>query len=111
MLVAPPILMQVPEPSTLTKPGPKAAQELPLVVPFSGSNLSGGAGLSGLWGLDCWASAAEAGRARSSMARRMVRMPPFNACHRLALPDKPDANRLATPPDGFAPPPGPGRAP
>src|SRR5258708_32402131 len=105
MLVAPPILMQVPEPSTLTKPGPKAAQELPLAVPFSDSNLSGGAGLSGLWGLDCWASAAEAGRARSSMARRMGRMPPFNACHRLALPDTPDSHRHATSPDHFATPP------
>jgi len=34
-------LTQVPEPSTLTKPGPKAAQELALAVPFNGSNLSG----------------------------------------------------------------------
>ena len=71
MLVAPPILTQVPEPSTLTKPGPKAAQELPLAVPFSGSNLSGGAGLSCLWGLDCWAGAAEAGRA-ASLSPRIV---------------------------------------
>ncbi len=50
MLVAPPILMQVPEPSTLTKPGPKAAQEFPLAVPFSGSNLSGRRGFVGFVG-------------------------------------------------------------
>jgi hypothetical protein len=110
MLVAPPILMQVPEPSTLTKPGPKAAQELPLAVPFNGSNFSDGAGLSGLWGLDCWAGAAEAGRARIIMARRKVRIPPFSACHRLTLPDEPDANSLAAAPDHFAPPPRPGVA-
>ena len=48
MLVAPPILTQLSEPTTLTKPGPKAAQELPLDEPFNGSNLSEGAGLSGL---------------------------------------------------------------
>jgi len=48
MLVAPPILTQVSEPSTLTKPGPKTAQELPLAVPFGGSTLSDGAALSGL---------------------------------------------------------------
>ena len=48
MLVPPPILTQLSEPSTLTKPGPKAAQELPLAAPFSGSNLWEGAALSGL---------------------------------------------------------------
>jgi hypothetical protein len=48
MLAAPPILTQLSEPSTLMKPGPNAAQELPPEAPFSGSNLSDGAGLSGL---------------------------------------------------------------
>src|SRR3974390_2147006 len=48
MEVAPPILTQVSEPSTLTKPGPKVAQGLPLDAPFSGRTLSEGARLSGL---------------------------------------------------------------
>src|SRR5512140_1296236 len=103
--------MQVPEPSTLTKPGPNAAQGLPPAAPFNGSNLSDGGDLSGLWELTGSARAAKAGtKARIRMASRMVRIPPFNADDPPALPDEPDANSLAPAPDHLAASPRPGVA-
>ena len=48
MLTAPPIFTQVSVPSTLTKPAPYAAHELPDVARFNGSNLPEGAALSEL---------------------------------------------------------------
>jgi len=47
MLTAPPIFTQVSVPSTLTKPGPYAAQALLLAARLAGSCLSGFADLSG----------------------------------------------------------------
>ena len=47
MPTAPPIFMQVSVPSTLTKPGPYAAQVLLAPAPFNGSCLAEAAGLSG----------------------------------------------------------------
>ena len=45
MPTAPPIFTQVSLPSSLTKPAPYAAQELPDVARFNGSSLAAGAAL------------------------------------------------------------------
>src|ERR1700716_203911 len=47
MLTAPPIFTQVSVPSTLTKPGPNAAQELLPPAPFNGSRRPEATGLPG----------------------------------------------------------------
>lgn len=72
MPIAPPIFTQVSVPSSLTKPGPQAAQELPAPAPFSGSSLPEATGLSGFWLLG--GSAAAAGSIATAIARRMFRI-------------------------------------
>jgi hypothetical protein len=77
MPTAPPIFMQVPVPSTLTKPGPKAAQSLLVPASFNGSCLAEAAGLSGFWPWVGSAMAIVAGSIATVIASRMFRIPPF----------------------------------
>jgi hypothetical protein len=105
MLTAPPIFTQVSVPSTLTKPGPYAAQALPLAARLTGSCLSGFADLSGIWPLGGSTSADEAGSNAMRIARRVFRIPPFSAGDLASLPDGLDANRSSAAPGHLAIPP------
>src|SRR4051812_36958776 len=102
MLTSPPILMQVEEPSTLTKPGPYAAHEWSDVERLSGSRLPE-AVMSDFWRPDC--SAAVAAMPVSSsvvITSRNFRIRPFSAPRQAALADEFDADRLAAAPHHFA---------
>jgi hypothetical protein len=111
MLTAPPSFTQVSVPSTLTKPGPYAAQELLVPARFPGSSLPEFADLSGFWLLpDGPASAAEAGSTAMTMARRVFRIPPFIAEELLLLLNELDADGHSATPDHLAVSSGPGVA-
>src|SRR5882757_2707050 len=114
-LMEPPSLAQVPVPSTLTKPAPYSAQELPRAAPFNGSSLSAAGDLVVEVGwLDCCASAS-AGHPARMIVSEIFLIPPFTAWRQTllrtnVLGHELDADGLAAAPHHFTVPPGPGVA-
>jgi hypothetical protein len=76
-LTAPPIFTQVSVPSTLAKPGPYAAQVLPVLAPLVASSLLEVVGLSAFGRLDGSANTIEAGSSATTIKRRVLRIRPF----------------------------------